>query len=171
MTKLYKPLRFLAYFIEVLVIYVLQQTPHALPRVFGQLPNILILVVVSISMFEGEKTGLIYGFSAGFLTDLTMYGHIGFFSVVLAVVGFLAGFLPSKCTYVSFSQAMLSSIVAVCLVYVLHFLWDYVRLWYDDILFVFGRHFVPRIGYTLLFAVLIYFLNKAIFVNLKSSKR
>jgi len=51
--KRFRVLRYIAYTIEIIVFFIIQQTPGLIPSVYGILPTLLIPIACSIAMFEG----------------------------------------------------------------------------------------------------------------------
>ena len=50
--KRFRVLRYIAYTIEIIVFFIIQQTPGLIPSVYGILPTLLIPIACSIAMFE-----------------------------------------------------------------------------------------------------------------------
>jgi rod shape-determining protein MreD len=65
--------------------------PHM--AVGGVVPNLLLLVVVTIALTTGSNEGATTGFVAGLVFDLLATGPLGAMALVLAVVGYAAGTL------------------------------------------------------------------------------
>ncbi len=59
----------------------------------GVVPNLLLLVTISLGLVEGSLAGAVGGFAAGFIFDLLGTNPIGAMALMLAVVGHLAGSL------------------------------------------------------------------------------
>jgi rod shape-determining protein MreD len=57
----------------------------------GVVPNILLIVVVTLALVEGPNAGAVAGFSAGLVFDLLGAGPVGPMALVLTVTGFMAG--------------------------------------------------------------------------------
>lgn len=57
----------------------------------GVVPNMLLLIVVTLALVKGPRTGMIAGFGAGLLFDLLGTTPIGAAALVFCVVGFVAG--------------------------------------------------------------------------------
>ena len=53
----YKIIRYFAYTIEILILYMVQETPGLLPEIGGARPVLLIPAAISIAMFESELAG------------------------------------------------------------------------------------------------------------------
>lgn len=80
-------------FIIVIATAVLQNTDGLLPTVFGARLFLLIPLVVSIGMCEGEMSGLLYGAAAGCFWDVCSSVPDGFNGLCLAFAGCLSGLL------------------------------------------------------------------------------
>ena len=68
--------------------------PHV--AIGGVVPNLLLLVVITLAMIEGPRSGATAGFVAGLLFDLLGTGPIGPMAMVLAMTGHLAGSLSAN---------------------------------------------------------------------------
>lgn len=80
-------------FVAVVIFSALQNTDGLLPSVFGARFFILIPLIISIGMFEGELAGLFYGMIAGCFWDVCSAGPDGFHGFYLALAGCLSGIL------------------------------------------------------------------------------
>lgn len=80
----------------LLVATILQASlaPHLV--VFAVVPNLLLLVVVTLALFEGPIAGSVAGFVAGLLLDLLGTTVVGPWALVLSIVGYTAGTLSSS---------------------------------------------------------------------------
>jgi rod shape-determining protein MreD len=68
--------------------------PHM--AVFNVVPNLLLLVVVTLAFVEGPVAGCVSGFVAGVVLDMLGSTVIGPWALVLTVVGYLAGMLTAN---------------------------------------------------------------------------
>ena len=103
----------------------LQNTDGLLPCIFGARFFILIPLVVTIGMYEGEIPGLLYGMVAGCLWDVCSGGIDGFHAFYLALTGCVAGilvhfFMRNKlltqyciCTIATFLHSILYWLISV----------------------------------------------------------
>ncbi|MDH4139018.1 MAG: rod shape-determining protein MreD [Coriobacteriia bacterium] len=62
----------------------------------GTVPNLLLLVTVTVALVEGSRAGAIGGFAAGLVFDLLGTGPVGAMAFVLALIGHLAGSLQEQ---------------------------------------------------------------------------
>jgi rod shape-determining protein MreD len=60
-------------------------------RLFGVVPDIVPVLVVSIGLLGGSTAGATTGFVAGFLIDLTLVQTMGVSSLLLTIGGYFAG--------------------------------------------------------------------------------
>lgn len=68
--------------------------PHL--AIAGVVPNLLLLVVVTLALVQGPAAGCTAGFAAGLTLDLLGTGPIGSWALVLCVMGYLAGTLHAN---------------------------------------------------------------------------
>jgi rod shape-determining protein MreD len=64
--------------------------------VFGVVPNIIFLVVVTVALTQGPVAGGVSGLLGGLLFDLLGNSVVGPYGLVLAVVGYAAGMLSAN---------------------------------------------------------------------------
>ncbi|MBX3044516.1 MAG: rod shape-determining protein MreD [Candidatus Kapabacteria bacterium] len=87
-----RQLRFVFYSIAALLIIVFQISIVNLIEVGGLTPNLMIILVVWISLAEGQFIGLFAGFIAGFLFDVATFDLIGTNALAQTMNAFIAGF-------------------------------------------------------------------------------
>ena len=68
--------------------------PHL--AVFGVVPNLFLLVVITLSFVEGPVAGAVAGFAAGLLFDLLGAEPVGAWALVLTVTGYVGGMLQEN---------------------------------------------------------------------------
>ena len=62
-------IRYLAYTLELLVLFMLQETPGLLPPIYGVRPVLLLPAVVAIALFEEEIPAMAFGILGGLFCD------------------------------------------------------------------------------------------------------
>lgn len=77
--------------IAILVATLLQAGLAPYLAIGGVVPNILLIVVVTLALVEGPNAGAAAGFAAGLMFDLLGAGPVGPMTLVLTVTGFMAG--------------------------------------------------------------------------------
>ncbi|MBF4509542.1 MAG: rod shape-determining protein MreD [Aeromicrobium sp.] len=68
--------------------------PHL--AVFGVVPNLLLLVVITLAFVEGPSAGAVAGFGAGLLLDLLGNDPVGAWALVLSITGYTTGMLQEN---------------------------------------------------------------------------
>jgi rod shape-determining protein MreD len=68
--------------------------PHL--AVFGIVPNLVFLVVVTVALTQGPVAGGVSGLIGGLVVDLLGVAAVGPYGLVLAVVGYSAGMLSAN---------------------------------------------------------------------------
>ena len=83
--------RFIIILVELIVCYVLQSSVLGSLAINNTVPDLLMIVVVSVAHIKGGNAGIIYGFIAGMILDLTYGTHLGYFALLYLLMGFFAG--------------------------------------------------------------------------------
>lgn len=88
-----RPPRAAALALLVVLAVVLQVTVVNRLPLPGAPPDLVLVVVVVVGLLEGSRTGMLVGFTAGLLADLSGDAELGRLALVHVVVGYLAGLL------------------------------------------------------------------------------
>ena len=75
----------------VLVCFVIQTAVLRGSSILSFRPNLLIIAVVSLSLFLGDSAGIFLGFFAGILCDVCFGPLLGFHALLFAWTGYLCG--------------------------------------------------------------------------------
>jgi rod shape-determining protein MreD len=78
-------------FVIVFVTILLQIGLFSEVPIFGSVPNLIPVVVVSLGLLGGAVTGSVTGFAAGLLVDVMIGGTMGITSLALMTAGYGAG--------------------------------------------------------------------------------
>lgn len=167
MERRYTVFRYLAYSLELLLLFILQTTPRLLPEILGSKPLLLLPAAITISFFESEVPAMFFGLASGLLLDFGYSDNVGFFTITLTLACFFIGLIFRDYLVISFLNALVF-IAAVCTtLIVLFFMFSYVFAGKDDIFYYFSHHILFRILYTFICGILLYFLNKFLYKNLR----
>lgn len=161
--------RYLAYSIEILLLFILGSTPSLLPQIYGATPCLLISLAITIAVFESEVPAMIFGLVCGALTDLGFSNSIGIFAIGLTIVCFILGFSANNFVTANFLNVMLSAVVIVSALLSLHFLFSYVMAGYADGSVYFVNHYISRIVQTIICTAILYFVNKFVYSTLSEA--
>ena len=167
MVKRRRVIRFLAYGLEIIILFVLQSTPNLLPEIFGGKPLLLIPAALTISFMETEIPAMFFGLGCGAALDLAFSSNIGFFSLMLTVICFGVSLVFRDYMVVSFRNAT-AFIAAVCAALIcVFFLLFYILAGKPDAGYYFLNHYLARIIYTIITGIGLYFLNRALHKGLR----
>lgn len=87
-----RQLRIVYYSIAALLIIIFQISVVNFIEIGGLTPNLMIILVVWISLSEGQLTGILAGFLVGLLFDISTFDLIGTNALAQTVNGFISGF-------------------------------------------------------------------------------
>lgn len=158
-------------FVLVLAAAVFQNTDGFLPSVFGARLFVLIPVIISIGMFEGELSGLLYGLAGGAFWDVCASGLDGFHGLFLALTGLASGLLVRFIMRNKLLTQYCICIVASALYSVLY--------WYMTVAYPIGdsgsrkllTFYLPAAVMTCVFSFIPYFIIKAVTGAIDSKKQ
>ena len=148
---------------------VFQHTGGAIPVIFSAKAFLLIPLTVCIAMNEKSMGGLSFGILAGVLWDFATVRGDGFYSVVLALAGFVAGVAVTYLVRNNVFAAVLLSLGACTFVTTAYwFVFIFMR-GYEGAFSMLLSFYLPSGLYSLAFTAVYYYLVKAI-VKLTTDK-
>ena len=158
--------RYLAYIIELILMFVLGTTPGLLPELFGAKPALLVCVALTIAVFEREIPAMIFGMLAGILTDLGYSNSVGLFTISLTVICFIVGYAANNLIVAKFFNYLLYAAVTVGLLFMLYFLVRFVIPGTEEMWSYFTAHILSRMVQTFVFSIPFYIINRFIYDSL-----
>ncbi len=169
MERRYTAFRYIAYSLELLLLFILQTTPRLMPEIFGSKPLLLLPAALTISYVESEIPAMFFGMASGILLDLGYGDNIGFFTFALTISCFFISVIFRDNFVVSFLNATaFNSIFCAGLIF-LYFLFFHVFAGKGSSLYYFFAHYFSRIIYTILTGILLYYLNKYLSRSLRDN--
>lgn len=157
-----KCMRFMIYTVEMILFFSLQQAPIGKVHGFAINPNLVLIIVLSIAFFEGEVAAMGFGLFAGVLMDFGAGLPLFVYTILLAVICFIAGHLTSNVIRTNILNMLLFSFAAIVLVYGVNFVFFYLMKGYPDVGYAFMYNYLPRMISTFIMSILFYFFNKSI---------
>ena len=148
--------RFIVTVLLLITLFVFQGTVFASLNFANTSPNLLIILIVSLSLMRGEKTGVILGFFAGIFMDVFMGTTIGLYALIFMYLGYANGsfhrvFFPEDIK-LPMIMIVVSDIFYGFLVYILLFL----LRGRTDFSFYFSNVILPEAIYTIVITILLY---------------
>lgn len=169
MEKKYTAFRYIAYSLEILLIYVIGGSGLVLPELFGGRPMLLISAALTIAFFENELPSMFFGIASGALIDIGTDGNIGFFTFALGFSCFVIGNIFRDYMVVSFLNSLAFCGGFILGLIVLKFIIKYGINGFNNSGYYFLHHYVARIVYTFVLSPLLYWLNKGLYRNLRDA--
>ena len=173
----YKVIRCVAYTIEIILLFILQELPYLMPSLLGVRPLLLIAAPMTIAILENEKIGLGFGVFAGLLMDMGYGSVIGFHAIALGVLGcecrrllcnkFFIGLLAVNLVKTNVLTSLLCTAAAVFAVISLHFVFFYLLRGYDMASYAYQKYYLPMMLYSFLPTPILYYFNKAFVVGVR----
>lgn len=161
MRDLNRLIRYLAYTLELLVLFMLQETPGLLPHVYGARPVLVLPAAAVIAMFEREVPALGFGIAAGLFCDFGYSGVLGVHALIMGVLCFFVSLLVQTVMQVNWVTAVLTGICVLGITMAAQWLFFY-YFCYSEPMYALTSHYIPKYLYTLLFVPLLYVLNKTL---------
>ncbi len=167
MRDLNRIIRSLAYILELLVLFMLQETPGLLPPVYGVRPVLVLPAAAVIAMLEDETGAMAFGVAAGLFCDFGYSGVLGFHALVMGVLCFGVSLLVRAFLQVNPVTAVLVGIGVLGVMFGAQWLFFYFFN-YSSPGYALRIHYIPKYFYTLIFVPLLYLVNKALAESLPS---
>lgn len=152
--------RYLAFALEIILLWALQSTPRLFPEWFGEKPFLLLAAALSFAACENVVPSLIFGAVCGAFADLSATGNIGFFAAAFTLVCYCEANLLE--TYLTRNIFTFFIIAAAASFSVLGLYFALFRLTsgIPDSGVLFVGHYLIRMGLTVLAALPLYFFNR-----------
>ena len=158
--------RYLAYAMEIVAVYVLGSTPGLLPEIYGAKPALLLCVALTAAIFEREIPAMVIGLCCGVLMDLGYSNGVGFFAIALTVVCFVVGYAANNLIVATFPNFLIYSFISVGGLFFLYFAVTFLLGGVEDSWVYFTNHMVSRMAQTFLCSMVFYALNRFIYKTL-----
>jgi rod shape-determining protein MreD len=166
----YRFIRWLAYAIEILVCFVLQETPRLIPQLFGARPVLVIPVVLAIAMFETEIPAMLFGLFGGLLVDFGMGTLLGSHAMLLAALCFIISLVAANLIRTNLLSAMLVVLISAAALTLLDWACFYVIPGYSDPLYSLTAHYLFIYLYTSAVMPITYYFNRALALQIRSKE-
>ncbi len=157
-----KVVKYISFSVEILLVFIIQNTPFLMPEAFGSKAVLLIPLALSIAAFEEETQAVVFGAVCGLIADCGFGGPIGFYAVVLSVVCYAISFFLGNYMRTNLFTVMMISLLTVPIVIFLQFFFYYILMGYDSMWEFFAAHYISRMVYTIAVTPIFYGINKFI---------
>lgn len=159
-------MRWALYAVQLLLLFVLQETPGLLPPVMGAKPMLILAAALTIAMVEDCVPAMAFGIFAGLLADFGGGSAMGYHALVFGVLCFLLSGLCGTRIQIHVFTAILMGLWSCAAAVVLDWLVLYVARGYSLAAYALVNAYLPIYFYTLLMIPLCYglqYLNRRFF--------
>lgn len=170
MENRYRFIRYFAYALELLVLYMIQQTPGLLPPLLGARPILIIPAALAIAMFETELPSMSFGIFGGLLIDFGIGDALGFHGILLGVACYVISAFSADLLRTNLLTSFLVNTLALVLIVLLQWLFYYVLYGYDNCTYALVYHYLPRIAYSLILTPITFYFNRAFALLIRPSE-
>lgn len=148
--------RFVVTAVTVIISFILQTSVFEILKLANIAPNVLIILVASISVMRGQKEGMLVGFFSGLLLDIFYGKYLGIYAFLYMLFGFVDG-LSNRVYYSDDNFLPLLIIGANDLVYGILMYIGSGLLWNHLHVFYYIRTIIlPELVYTVAVGILLY---------------
>ncbi len=85
-------IRIVLVFLELILCFLLQSTVMPAISLAGVVPDLLLILVITVAYTRGRLAGMFTGFAAGLLTDVCFNEMVGLCALFYLCIGYLAGY-------------------------------------------------------------------------------
>lgn len=158
-------LDFVIYAVELLVCFLLQNTVLINFDIAGIVPDLIVILVVSVGYQKGRLHGMVIGLFGGLILDLTFGSLIGVYALVYMFIGYGVGMLSHY--YIKYDTFLPLALIAVSeFIYTLYgYLVNMLTAGRFELLYYMRRIMFPSVFYTLIVGVFLYKLLDYIYIS------
>ncbi len=140
----------------ILISYVIQTSVFGMFKLADTVPNIMLILVVSIAVMRGQKEGMLTGFFTGLLLDIFYSPYLGAMAFIFMFFGFVDG-LFHRIYYSedTFLPLLLIAINDIVYGFVMYIGYGLLRNHLHILLYI-RKIILPEIVYTIAVALLYY---------------
>lgn len=117
-----KFLRYAAYGLEILILYIFCGIPGFMPAFLSIKPLLLLPVALTVAVFENEIPAMIIGLVCGLLLDTGAGTSVGFYTVTLTALCFFLGYCQRNFFVTNFVNATVIGLASIFSILLLNFL-------------------------------------------------
>lgn len=148
--------RFFVYILLVFICFMLQTTLFQWLELADIVPNILVILVVSIGYMRGHNEAMVTGILCGLCMDL-MYGNvIGFYAFIYLSVGFVSAYTHYFYVADDFTIPLILIGMGDLLYSVIFYALSFLLRARLNVFYYFRRIMIPELIYTVIVAIILY---------------
>ena len=113
-----KWIRYVLYAVEILLLFLLQDTPGLLPQIMGVKPLPVLSAALTIAMVEACTPAMAFGMYAGFLADIGSGAVFGYHALTFGVLCFLLSGLCGTRIQIQLFTSVLMGLWSLSLIHI-----------------------------------------------------
>ena len=153
-------LKLIYYALATLLICVLQLSFSYLISIYGVTPDLLILLVIWVTLFEGKLYGLIFAFSVGILFDFLSMNVVGVNALTKTIVAYLAGFFYQEKEFWNIIRSNKFFLICFLATLLHNIVYYFIMVELTDSIFaIYFKFVIGSTIYTMLFTLLAFFFR------------
>ncbi|ROL60050.1 rod shape-determining protein MreD [Bacteroidetes/Chlorobi group bacterium MS-B_bin-24] len=153
-------LKIIYYALATLLICVLQLSFSYLISIYGVTPDLLILLVIWVTLFEGKLYGLIFAFSVGILFDFLSMNVVGVNALTKTIVAYLAGFFYQEKEFWNIIRSNKFFLICFLATLLHNIVYYFIMVELTDSIFaIYFKFVIGSTIYTMLFTLLAFFFR------------
>ncbi len=149
-------IRVILVFIELILCFLLQSTVMPAISLAGVVPDLLLILVISVSYTRGRVAGMLTGFAAGLLTDVCFNEMVGLCALFYLCIGYIAGYSQKIYDERDYTLPLLMVLAGEFLYSFSYYVAYFLLRSKTEFGYYFVHLILPRMVYTVLAAVLLY---------------
>lgn len=157
--------------ILVIISFLLQTSVFPFFTLFGTVPNIILLLVVSIAVMNGSTSAMIVGFICGLLIDIMYGGVLGVYAFFYMFLGYINGYFHvlffAEASFLPLILVFINDFIYNILVYLIFFLPQ--KKW--NFFFYLKKNILPELIYTTVISLIMYQIFLKIYELIKRKKK
>lgn len=157
--------------ILIIIGFLLQTSIFPFFSVFGTVPNIILLLVVSIAVMNGSISAMIVGFICGLLLDMIYGGILGVFALFYMFLGYINGYFYvlffAEASFLPLVLVFINDFIYNILVYLIFFLPQ--KKW--NFFFYLKKNILPELIYTTVISLIMYQIFLKLYQLTKRKKK
>lgn len=142
--------------ILVIISFLLQTSVFPFFTLFGTVPNIILLLVVSIAVMNGSTSAMIVGFICGLLIDIMYGGVVGVYAFFYMFLGYINGYFHvlffAEASFLPLILVFINDFIYNILIYLIFFLPQ--KKW--NFFFYLKKNILPELIYTTVISLIMY---------------
>lgn len=162
MRDLNRLILYLAYTLELLVLFMLQETPGLLPAIYGARPVLVLPAGLMMAMMLEETPAMAFGIAAGLFCDFGFSGVLGPHAMIMGTLCFFVSLMVKTFMQANLVTALLTGIVCLALLMGAQWFFFYYMPRYSEPGYAITGHYLPKYIYTLIFIPVLYLLNRGL---------